>query len=295
MSELHIVTVATESKYYFPYLVESCKKNGKDLKVLGFGEKWQGFNWRFLLMIDYLQNLPENDIVCFVDGYDVICTRNLNELSEVFVNIREREHCKIIAGHDKLAESSDFIKGFLAYFMQNFFFKKCKNESLNAGTYIGYAKDVLEIIQKIYNLNPTNNSDDQVLMIKYCNLYKNDFYLDVNNELFLAIINSYSHIDKDVTIENKTLTYKNRQPFFIHAPAFGFLDKIIIKLGYEYNGNVKQEYYKNLPNKFFMHAEPVFREFYYYILFFIFLILFSISFVYRDFFYNLKKKRKIKV
>lgn len=56
MSELHIVTVATESKYYFPYLVESCKKYGKELEVLGYGEKWKGFNWRFKLMIEYLKN-----------------------------------------------------------------------------------------------------------------------------------------------------------------------------------------------------------------------------------------------
>ena len=39
MDKLHIVTVATESKYYFPYLVESCKQNGKNLEVIGYGEK----------------------------------------------------------------------------------------------------------------------------------------------------------------------------------------------------------------------------------------------------------------
>ena len=44
---LHIVTVATHSDYYFPYLKESFKKNGKELTVLGYGEKWKGFNWRF--------------------------------------------------------------------------------------------------------------------------------------------------------------------------------------------------------------------------------------------------------
>ena len=79
MDDLHIVTVATESKYYFPYLVESCRKYGKELEVLGYGEKWKGFNWRFKLMIEYLKNLNPSHIVCFIDGYDVICTRNLYE------------------------------------------------------------------------------------------------------------------------------------------------------------------------------------------------------------------------
>jgi len=56
-SQLHIVTVATESKYYFPYLVQSCERNGIKLKVLGYGEKWLGFNWRLRKMIEYLKTL----------------------------------------------------------------------------------------------------------------------------------------------------------------------------------------------------------------------------------------------
>jgi len=57
MNNLHIVTVATESKYYFPYLVESCKKHGKSLEVLGKGETWKGFNWRYKKMMIYLQTI----------------------------------------------------------------------------------------------------------------------------------------------------------------------------------------------------------------------------------------------
>ena len=41
---MHIVTVVTHSENYFPYLVESCKRNGSDLIILGYGEKWLGFN-----------------------------------------------------------------------------------------------------------------------------------------------------------------------------------------------------------------------------------------------------------
>ena len=100
ISKLHIVTFATESKYYFPYLQESCRRNGKELEVLGYGEKWEGFNWRYIKMIEYLKGLPEDDIVCFVDGYDVICTRNLHELIPVFLKIKEKEGCKMVVGED---------------------------------------------------------------------------------------------------------------------------------------------------------------------------------------------------
>ena len=109
MDDLHIVTVATESKFYLPYLVESCKKNGKELEILGFGEKWQGFTWRFKLMIDYLENININDIVCFIDGYDVICTRNLNELKENFIKLKNETNSKIIVGYDQIDKNNIFV------------------------------------------------------------------------------------------------------------------------------------------------------------------------------------------
>ena len=46
-----------------PYLVESCKRNGKELTILGYGEKWQGFVWRFKLMIEY-KDTQEVNIHC---------------------------------------------------------------------------------------------------------------------------------------------------------------------------------------------------------------------------------------
>lgn len=95
MDNLHIVTVATESQYYFPYLVESCERHGQKLEVLGFDEKWQGFNWRFKKMISYLKTLPKNDIVCFVDGYDVICCRNLKEMPNMFLEIKKKQVVKL--------------------------------------------------------------------------------------------------------------------------------------------------------------------------------------------------------
>ena len=87
---LHIVTVATHSKFYFPYLIESCKRNGSELVILGYGEKWKGFTWRFKLVIEYLKKLNKNDIVCFIDGYDVISSRNFKDLKNIFLQLRKK-------------------------------------------------------------------------------------------------------------------------------------------------------------------------------------------------------------
>jgi hypothetical protein len=230
MNNIHIVTVATHSDYYFPYLVKSCKKNNKELEVLGFDQRWKGFNWKFRLMIDYLKELKKNDIVCFVDGYDVICTRNLNELKEEFIKLRNDNNCKIIVGHDKIK------KNFMSYF-NNLYFGKCNDIKINTGTYIGYVYDLKIIIQKMYDLEPYNIADDQILMTKYCNLFKGDIYIDVDNKLFLTIARPFSEIDNLLTIRNNEIIYNKNKPFFLHAPGQTYLDNTIKLLGYKLNND----------------------------------------------------------
>jgi hypothetical protein len=245
MSKLYIVTVVTESKYYFPYLVESCKRHNRELTILGFNQKWQGFTWRTKLMLDFLKKLDPNDVVCFIDGYDVICTRNLNELKDEFFKIKKETNCKIIVGHDKVPFIFESIPVTL-------FFGLCKNTNINAGTYIGLASDLLIILKNIYDLSPYNETDDQVNLIKYCNLINNnDIYIDVPSKLFLTLGFPFKELDKLFKFkinENKELIYQNNKPFFLHAPGNGYLDNTIKLLGYELNTNINkqlnQKYYE---------------------------------------------------
>ncbi len=239
ISKLHITTIATESKYYFPYLQESCRRNGKELEVLGMGEKWEGFNWKFKKMIDYLESLPDDDIVCFVDGYDVLCTRDLSEMIPVFLKMKQRKGCKMIVGEDKLSWTNIYIK---------LLFSTCKNISINSGTYIGTANDLLQMIQQTYKLNPTNDADDQILLTKYCNMKPKNLYIDIHNELFLTLAyggTPFNNLHNHVNINDNTISYNNQQPFFMHAPGSSNLDIIIQKLGYDNNCSVFEIEYKD--------------------------------------------------
>jgi hypothetical protein len=270
MDKLHIITVATESKYYFPYLVESCKRNGKELKILGYSEKWEGFNWRYIKMIDHLKTLPNDDIVCFVDGYDVICCRNLNEITNEFLRIKEKTGCRMVVGLDK--------GNIVNIFLGKFFFGECKNQSLNSGTYIGYVSDTLEIIEKIYKLNPNNNADDQILMTMYCNENNKDIYIDSKNELFLTLLYPLQEIDKYIEIneKNNILTHNSSQPFFVHANGYGYLDGVISKLGYDIKGyEIKNELFFNMLEKkiWYYIKEAIFQYYYFIIIFILFILL----------------------
>ena len=287
MSNLYITTVATEPKYYFSYLQESCKKNGKELVVLGYGEKWQGFNWRFKLVIEYLKTLKKNDIVCIIDGYDVVCTKNLNELKNVFLQVKKKYNCKIIVGNDKIV-GNDLYSFFLNITIKNYY-NECKNKSLNAGTYIGYVGDLMEILNKIYNLNPIDYADDQILLTKYCNLNPFEIHIDKDNEIFLSIVSPNKEIDNEIDfIENKVI-YNNNSPFFVHAPGETYLDNVIIKMGYNYD-------YNNRVNKIL--NKKFYQKIYFYIikniLKIIFLIILFSVLIYLIYYILYKKKYKKK-
>jgi len=236
MDDLHIVTVATESKYYFPYLVESCRRYGKELEILGFGQKWKGFNWRFKLMIEYLETLPSNDIVCVVDGYDVICTRNLNELKNMFLKVRNEKKCKIIVGYDNINHTHYVNK-----FTIKMYFGTCNNISLNAGTYIGYVKDLLEIINQILNENSNDSADDQKLLTNLCNTNSELFNIDSNNDIFLTIVHPLHEIDDIIEINKYgEISYNGVFPFFLHGPGSTYFDNVLKKIGYNDNININR-------------------------------------------------------
>jgi hypothetical protein len=255
--KLHVVTVATHSKYYLPYLIESCKKyGGIKLDIVGLGEKWKGYNWKLVKILEYLRTLPPDDIVCFVDGYDVICTRNLHELLPIFTKIKRKNNCKIIVAHD----IHPFYIDPGAYTV----FGTCKSQFINSGTYIGVVSDLLEIIQNIYNVNPDNNVNDQIVMTQYCDKNVNDFYIDTKNEIFLTIIyNIFKSSDMStyVDFQGENIVYKGNRPFFYHANGNGILYNVIRKLGMKLDHNrIKEEMQKTLMNKTLYYAKVIFYK-----------------------------------
>jgi hypothetical protein len=242
IEKLHIVTVCTEKKFYFPYLEESCKRNGLELTVLGLHEKWKGYTWRMELMMEYLKKLPPHDIVCFVDGYDVICTRSLSTLPKDFHRIQKKTSCRLIVGHDK---NKKFI---IQELCAKMYFGQCKNLSLNAGTYIGKVCDVMHILENITK-NMGNEKNDQPLLTQYCQSFEEEIHIDEESELFLTITDPLKEICPMDSLQ------KENAPYFLHANYCGYMNEILLHLGYELDsewiGQIKKElhYYHHQKNK----------------------------------------------
>ena len=97
-NNIKFVCVATEMKLYLPYL----KQLIPDLVILGLNTKWDGFFTKYRLFNEYLSNLNDNDIVCFLDAYDVLPTKNINTLYDKLIStIQNYPDTKMIVAYDK--------------------------------------------------------------------------------------------------------------------------------------------------------------------------------------------------
>jgi hypothetical protein len=80
---MRTVTVATHSERYFPELKRSAQRLGYHLDVLEWGMKWRGFAMKLLLRC-YVASLHPEEIVLFVDGFDVVLLALACEMEKRF-------------------------------------------------------------------------------------------------------------------------------------------------------------------------------------------------------------------
>ena len=233
---MKLVTVATHSERYFPYLKLSAEKYGHELVVLGWGEKWKGFGWKFELMKDYLKGIDADEIVCFVDGYDVIILQDPHTIEAKFRENVEGDMSKIFISREQYSHNG-IENSFLSY-IQSFVFTKCENEYINSGTYMGTAETLLDTFQKIcdeFKCSP--EKDDQRMIQDYCSKYSSKFVLDMECEVFLVINSTISAIkpgEYDISFKGGKLAYKNDVfPALFHGNGYTDFDYIIAKLGYD--------------------------------------------------------------
>lgn len=215
---MKLVTVATTSERYFPWLQQSCKRFNADLTVLGWGEKWKGLNWKIYMLVKYLKSVSPDEIVCFIDAYDVILLKPLEELEKRFIELHQKTGCKIVIGQDKGLNAIHTLG-------INYIFGSCNKSNLNAGTYIGYAKDLLTVLQGAYNISPHFDSDDQVLLVKYCKIAPDSFYIDDASYCFFTYTNPLGLTGHQLYEQDACI---------LHAPGTTNITSFLKEQGYEF-------------------------------------------------------------
>lgn len=205
---IHYVCVATENKLYLPYL----KQLIPSLVILGMNMKWKGFIMKHELLAEYLNTINDDDVVCFIDAYDVLPTKNIVHLEEQFKNFSmENPGVKMIVGYDK-------VKNKIHEFIETLVFNNIDGDRVNGGQIIGYSKNIKLILNKLLeNANP-EKYDDQIELTKYIQNHKTEIYIDKYYDFFYVITTPLRQI-------------KNDKPkvSFIHANANGMFEKFLLE------------------------------------------------------------------
>jgi len=227
---MHLLTVATQSDGYFPYLQMSCRRHGIELTVLGWGEKWRGWMWRLGLVRKFLGSCKPEDVVCFIDAYDVIMLQPLQVLESRFVAMVPPGVESVVVAHD-IAQSS--VRETMAVAM----FGRCKGLRINAGTYVGRAGVILKMIDYMCSAGAcaSAKTDDQVLLTGLCRSRPDALIVDTGRQLFLTIANHRRNIDlaaAKISVDGRVLSVAGATPCVLHAPATTRLEGVLQLLGY---------------------------------------------------------------
>ncbi len=289
---MKVITVATHPERYYNSLLESAKKNNIDLNVLGMGEKWQGFGWKFTKMIEYLEKVNKDEIVMFIDAYDVIFIDDISKIEKKFLEIKSKNNFKIFIGVDLIPKNIIY-----KYLYKKVFSNNNKN-NINSGVYMGYAKDIYDVLSNIKNNYNMNNMDDQLMFILSDIKDNTLFYFDKKNEIIVNIVgdlftgkanleeNNFEFI-KDENNNTKLINNKNNtHPMILHGPFNANLDDIILKYNYKltsknndsrlkYSLNTIKNYYKSFDLEIY-----ILTIFIYLLLLYIFITKLKIDFKY---------------
>ena len=216
----HICTVASYKNENLDKLITSCQKHNIELKILGFNQPYYGNGTKLLRLNEYLENLADDDIVMFVDAFDVLIIRDKEIILRKFLArnapfiMSAEQNCYPFA---KLASQYPETAGPFRF--------------INSGCFIGY---VLNLKAWLLELSPFQvDKSDQGQITKHYLKNRSTFVLDHECELFLTLFKMSEEeiaIDENEKIVRCLIT--GSEPCVIHAngKSFKLWDMIFEKL-----------------------------------------------------------------
>ena len=212
-SLIHFVTIGSDEKK-----MEYLKKSAdiKNLNITYITVNWRGFIDKIICMINFIKDYNDNDIICFIDAYDVIVS-NIDDIYKKFIDY----NCDILFSSEFICFPYDNIEKY------NILFKDTKYNTnfkyLNSGGYIGYKKDLYKMLisKPVEEINKLcKNGGDQNFFTQYYLNNINEVKLDINQEIFqsMCCVDFYEFEIHNGFIYNKCL---DRYPCFIHFNGFG--------------------------------------------------------------------------
>lgn len=203
--QLHMCTVGTELNKGLSQLLDSCNYRNIKIEVLGFAKPFRGLAQKLIFVQDYIQTLPDDDVVMFVDGYDVLILNDIDTILQAFLDV----------GHSFIISGERFCWP-LTNRCHEFPSNNSSFRFVNSGVYIGYVGTIKAVFKSFSPINPRD--DDQGLLSAYYLSHSGEIQIDAACQFFLTTAG--------VLFQELELDYLNRQiqikatgvrPFALHG------------------------------------------------------------------------------
>jgi len=206
LPKLHIYTYATD--------MNKMENFSKSVQIFGnhincINENtWNGYHDKIFNLLKNIKDVPDNEIVCFVDGYDVFINSKTDEIIEKFLSYE----CDILFGtelncypeNESLKKKMDQIPCLSKY------------RYINSGGYMGYASAIRKLLtwKTPAEIETTcKNGTDQLYFTEY--FLTNNVERDYRQKIFQ---NMYRVSWREISVKNNRF-YNNKldeYPCFVH-------------------------------------------------------------------------------
>ena len=155
---LHVISFATDPSR-LEYLNNSAELNKLKIHYL-MASKWNGYTDKITYTRKFLETVDPNDIVCFIDAYDVLAVGSYDEIVEKFKSY----NCDLLLGSE--------LNSFPEHYKNHYPTMQSPTNYLyvNSGGYIGYAHAISKLM--LWKDHTTiericENGGDQTYFIEY--------------------------------------------------------------------------------------------------------------------------------
>jgi hypothetical protein len=202
-----VCTYATDTNKATPLLV-SAELHGVPVRNLCTTTKWTGLKDKLCAMRTFLEPLPQDDIVCFVDAYDVIVNQPLAVLEKTFL----ASGAKILFGAERQLDPPHEDLAVYPHSATEFKF-------LNSGVYIGFVSSLRDLL----NGSIESYANDQL----YCHIAFKNHHKTANIKLDTTaslVVNMFGVEWRRLAIEHGQITLdESTTPCFFHFNGMSFL------------------------------------------------------------------------
>lgn len=237
---MKFITVDTAASPKLERLKRSCRHHGIPLEVIGEGRPYPGHGAKIEFVIEYLSAQDPDEIVMFVDGYDVVFLAGSGEIERKFNTFA---HPMVFSTE----QNCNVNGGLFARFPVWFRYPKGKRpyRFINSGSYIGKAGYMRDFLQ---GADVPLTASDQTVINQYFVSNPAKAALDCDQEIFTCTAGRTGLEEEDYRVEDGRLrnVVTNSLPCVLHCPGKNYigLEKLVSKLpiaGEPYQPTVEEE------------------------------------------------------